>query len=279
MSDLIQSVQNGTVNQTGSTSTSSSSTLGTNSLGKDAFLQLLVTQMKYQDPLNPNTDTQFVAQLATFSQLEQMQNLSQTTTNSQAFGLVGMNVTVKSVDTSGNTSYKSGTVDYVVMSGGKAKLSIEGSLYSLDQLEEVIDNTYLIKQGLPYMANEVKENFDKSNPEDIKFNVNLGSGETIATDVAILLDGELVDSEYVTLNGTEVTISKEALQELEVGKHSATLVFNDALYTTVSGKIQITVENSNSSEDDSTDIVDNTIEESNTIEEDGTGAEGSPETV
>lgn len=259
MSDLIQAVQKGTIKQTNNSS--SSSTLGTNSLGKDAFLQLLVTQMKYQDPLNPNTDTQFVAQLATFSQLEQMQNLSQTTTNSQAFGLVGMNVTVKTVDTSGNTSYKSGTVDYVVMSGGKAKLSIEGSLYSLDQLEEVIDGTYLIKQGLPYIEKEVKVNFDKSKPEDVKFKVNIGSGETIATDVAIIIDGVLLDSKYVDLKGSEVTISKEALKDLEVGKRKATLVFNDVLYTTVSGKIQINIEDSNPSVEDEL-----TGEENNTVE-------------
>ena len=43
-------------------------------LGKDEFLQLLVCQMKNQDPLEPEKDTQFIAQLAQFSALEQMQN-------------------------------------------------------------------------------------------------------------------------------------------------------------------------------------------------------------
>lgn len=45
-------------------------------LGKDAFLQLLVTQMKNQSPLNPQDNAQFVAQLAQFSSLESMQNLT-----------------------------------------------------------------------------------------------------------------------------------------------------------------------------------------------------------
>ena len=39
-------------------------------LDKEAFLQLLVTQMKYQDPLEPTDNTEYVSQLATFSELE-----------------------------------------------------------------------------------------------------------------------------------------------------------------------------------------------------------------
>lgn len=45
-------------------------------LGKDAFLQLLVTQMQYQDPLDPQDNSEYLSQLAQFSALEQMTNVA-----------------------------------------------------------------------------------------------------------------------------------------------------------------------------------------------------------
>ena len=49
---------------------------GNSALGKDAFLQLLITQLANQDPTNPMDDREFIAQMAQFSSLEQMQNMT-----------------------------------------------------------------------------------------------------------------------------------------------------------------------------------------------------------
>ena len=47
-----------------------------NGLGKDAFMNLLVTQMQHQNPLEPQADGAFLAQLAQFSSLEQLQGIN-----------------------------------------------------------------------------------------------------------------------------------------------------------------------------------------------------------
>ena len=62
-----------------------SGVLNTNGLGRDAFLKLLVTQLQHQDPTQPQADTQFVAQLAQFSSLEQLTQMNQSLTQIAQF--------------------------------------------------------------------------------------------------------------------------------------------------------------------------------------------------
>jgi flagellar basal-body rod modification protein FlgD len=63
-----------------------------NNLGKDDFLKLLVTQMRYQDPLKPMEDKEFISQLAQFSSLEQMMNVGQATNMNWGVSLLGKDV-------------------------------------------------------------------------------------------------------------------------------------------------------------------------------------------
>ena len=110
---------------------------------KDQFLQLLVAQMKYQDPLEPTSNTEYISQYATFSELEQMQNMSASLELARASQLVGQTVLMSIVDSSGRETLVQGNVDYVVYENGKAYLSINGDLYSMDDLNTVADPTYL----------------------------------------------------------------------------------------------------------------------------------------
>ena len=114
-----------------------------NSLDKNAFLQLLVAQMKYQDPLEPTSNTEYISQLATFSELEEMQNLNANNELQRASSLVGKEVVVKTVSDTGNVTYDSGKVNYVVYENGKAILGVNGEEYPLDQVSEVADADYL----------------------------------------------------------------------------------------------------------------------------------------
>jgi flagellar basal-body rod modification protein FlgD len=67
-------------------------------LGKDAFLQLLVTQLQHQDPTQPKDDAEFIQQLATFSQLEKLTSID---TSLQTIGQLLMNQQAASSTTQG----------------------------------------------------------------------------------------------------------------------------------------------------------------------------------
>lgn len=134
------------------TDTATEETKKSNStLDKEAFLQLLVTQMKYQDPLEPTSNTEYISQLAQFSALEEMQNVSRTMDMQRASGLVGQEVYIKTVDsTTGNTDFVHGLVDFVSFQNGKAYVSVGGKTYPLDNVDSVYNPTYTEAYDLAY---------------------------------------------------------------------------------------------------------------------------------
>ncbi len=137
------SVVDGKIQENASAGSATEKSSSGSKLGKDAFLQLLVTQMKYQDPLSPQDNSEYIAQLATFSQLEETQNMERTLENNQAASLVGKNVMVKTTSaTTGEVSYVAGKVEYVAIENNKSYLSIDGKRYSIDQLDTVMDDEY-----------------------------------------------------------------------------------------------------------------------------------------
>lgn len=114
-----------------------------NTLDKDAFLQLLVTQMRYQDPLEPTDNTEYMSQLAQFSQLEAMNNLGTEYGKSQAMNLVGQYVLLNVPDASGNVKQVGGLVQYVTISNNEALLYVNDQYYTMDELDSVVDWEYI----------------------------------------------------------------------------------------------------------------------------------------
>ncbi|MDE5803490.1 MAG: hypothetical protein K2I22_11280 [Lachnospiraceae bacterium] len=112
------------------------------SMDKDSFLQLLVAQMKYQDPLEPTSNTEYIAQYAQFSQVESLQNMSQNMDLQRASSLVGQMVYVKTTNDSGVTDYVYGKVDYVTYQGNKPYLYINEKSYPLEDLETIVEPEY-----------------------------------------------------------------------------------------------------------------------------------------
>ena len=111
---LVAPVENGKIVETASQTSVKKSTKSSNSgMDKEAFLQLLVAQMKYQDPLEPTSNTEYISQYAQFSQVEQMQNMSSSMDLQRASSLVGKEVYIKTTTSSGETKLVQGRVDYV----------------------------------------------------------------------------------------------------------------------------------------------------------------------
>lgn len=141
MAVLTVPVDNGKVVDNSSTSsTSKKNGLDSNKtagLDKEAFLQLLVAQMQYQDPLEPMDNTEYISQLATFSQLEATQNLSDTVSQGMANTLVGKYVILNT-----DVGTISGKVDYVMHEGGEIYLAVEDGIYSIDTLDTIADSAY-----------------------------------------------------------------------------------------------------------------------------------------
>lgn len=142
---MALTVENGKVETNYTETYQKEDTKGTSALGKDAFLQLLVAQLQNQDPLAPQDNSEFVAQLAQFSSLEELQNITSSMNNSQALGLVGKYVIVEVGKSQGlsETTTVTGYVDYVQMVDGKAMLSINDNLYKYDDLDSVADDYYI----------------------------------------------------------------------------------------------------------------------------------------
>lgn len=108
---------------------------GAKNLGKDDFLKLLITQLSHQDPTQPVTDQQFIAQMAQFSSLEQMQNIATGISKMgerQAFSLVGKFVVGKDFATGEPTSGIAKALFYD--NAGQAFLKVGGRAVSLNDI-------------------------------------------------------------------------------------------------------------------------------------------------
>ena len=99
--------------------------------------------MKYQDPLEPTSNTEYISQYATFTQVEEIQNMAASMELSRASSLVGQEVMIETKDEDGVTKSVQGKVDYVTYENGKAYVSIDESLYSVSDVTSIVDKTYM----------------------------------------------------------------------------------------------------------------------------------------
>lgn len=214
MSVLMAPVKDGKIVETDSqNSLKKAKSSDNNGMDKDAFLQLLVAQMQYQDPLEPTSNTEYISQYAQFSQVEQMQNMAATSELARATSLVGQEVYIKTTNSKGESQLKYGKVDYVVFENNKAYLAIDESLYSLEDLDTVVDLDY-------------KNAFDKAYDFTVELNklpvissIDLSYAEKI--DKLEKIYNEMTDYEKSFLTDENVEKLKKYIEKLKEVREAA----------------------------------------------------------
>ncbi len=189
---------------------------------QDLFLQLLVAEMKYQDPLEPTTNTEWVGQYATFTEVEKMTALADSAQEIEATSLVGKTVIMKSTAASGDTSYYSGVVSYLEKGDdGEVSLCVTGAsgekMFSMSELDSIVDPDYLDALTLA----ETFEAMMNALPAQKDLTLSSASGVTAARtayDSMTTYQKQFVDSSLVQrLSSLESTLAKlkEAAESTE----------------------------------------------------------------
>lgn len=122
------------INTTGNPLLEGSLRSPTQTLGQGDFLKLLVAQMSQQDPMNPMKDTEFIAQMASFSALEQSKAMQQDMAQLRASTMLGETVKLKKTD--GTTT--TGVVGTVEFSEGKPYLIVDGARYEVGDVLAIV---------------------------------------------------------------------------------------------------------------------------------------------
>jgi flagellar basal-body rod modification protein FlgD len=122
-------------------------------LGKDQFLQILVTQLRNQDPMQPMQDKEFIAQMAQFSSLEQMMNMSKEMTNlRQSAGmvaaLIGKEVSWVETTDQGVIDH-SGTVSAVLWKDNVQYARVGNQDVAVDQILSIAEPPANSQTGVP----------------------------------------------------------------------------------------------------------------------------------
>lgn len=128
---------------TSSDSLSGSGKKNNSTVDSDMFLTLLVAEMQNQDPLEPTSNTEWVSQYATFTQVEKMSEMAESVDLLRANGLVGQEVIMKvTSESTGDVTYARGIVDYITVENGKPILWIDDKQYSMADLDTVVSGEY-----------------------------------------------------------------------------------------------------------------------------------------
>ena len=168
-----------------------------NSLGKDDFLKMLVTQLQNQDPLKPMDDTAFVAQMAQFSTLEQMKNMNTAVLATQANGMIGDKVTWMN----DNSEAIEGVVKGVNIVSGESKLIVDVNAITYQSYMPTQTTELLDKQVSWVDDNKVAHSGIITKAEKV-------GGSLTITAASVDANGAVVSSSFDSKKVTSLTVSQ-----------------------------------------------------------------------
>lgn len=219
------------------------------SLGKDDFLKLLIIQLSSQDPTNPVKDQDFIAQMAQFSSLEQMNNISngiQKMGNRQSFSLVGKLVSGPDFVNGENIAGIAGALFFD--GEGKTFVRVNGRSIDVEQISLISDPVVLKEQEAAYnQSQSVPARTPAHSPEvgtnvssqEAPFDISPNAHEMAAKQKS--MESSIKNQKEVEISGTEQT---PELQEKQLPKSKfpigSFLVKTKAIHTNKQSIIEVT---------------------------------------
>ena len=131
---------------------------------QEMFLQLLVAEMQYQDPLEPTDNSQYLQQLASFTQIEAIQNVQASMDNIEGNSLVGNYVTLNV-----NGQEITGLVDFVKKDDEKGLLvNVNGEYYEKSKVTSVVDGDYYLATTIASAFTEAVDKLPKKDEVTVR---------------------------------------------------------------------------------------------------------------
>ncbi len=217
----------------------------TDEMGKDQFLKLLVTQLKYQDPMKPVDDKEFISQMAQFSSLEQMQNLNTSFSAMRAFSLMGKEIAADFKDSeTGEHEFVYGIVEKVRMEKGKVYVQVGERDIPIDDITEVSQKNFSkLTDLMPLIGKKVNGTLVQDDGAIIDVTGSVGSIKKLGNLDVVLLDGVELSKVDVKLPEGVVEYKKDYL--LRNIDKEVTVIAEDGLGRKISitGKLKEMQEN------------------------------------
>jgi flagellar basal-body rod modification protein FlgD len=140
----ITSINNSTTSGASGASGTGKTNTDNSNLTMDDFFQLMVAQLKNQDMYNTTDNTEFIAQMAQFSMVQALADLSELSMTSYGVSLIGKEATIAKVADDGTVKSIKGIVDSVNFYNGSTQVVVDGKSYALSSVMSVKEPDIII---------------------------------------------------------------------------------------------------------------------------------------